>query len=181
MNLYIINGAAASGKSTFCSLVKEKLGEGHCYEISTVDLVKEVAKVAGWNGEKTAKNRKFLSDLKDLLTQWDDVPVRNVKQRIRILQDEYRNWFGDDKYLTIFINVREPEEIRRLCNELGARSVFISRSIAENEVASNHADQNVKNYDYDIVINNNDSLEILKNVVDKFVKNEKLQYNYDIK
>ena len=79
MNLYIINGAAASGKSTFCSLVKEKLGEGHCYEISTVDLVKEVAKVAGWNGEKTAKNRKFLSDLKDLLTQWDDVPVRNVK------------------------------------------------------------------------------------------------------
>ena len=59
--------------------------------------------------------------------------------------------------------------------------MFISRSVAENEVASNHADQNVKNYDYDIVINNNDSLEILKNVVDKFVKNEKLQYNYDIK
>ena len=50
---------------------------------SSVDFVKEVARFAGWNGEKNLHTRKFLSDLKDLLTFLDDIPFKKIEERMR--------------------------------------------------------------------------------------------------
>ena len=36
-------------------------------KISSVDKVKEIARIAGWNGEKDDKGRKLLADLKAAL------------------------------------------------------------------------------------------------------------------
>lgn len=55
--VYIINGVGGSGKSTFVSILSEL--HPLIKEISTVDKVKEVAKIAGWNGEKDDKAVDF--------------------------------------------------------------------------------------------------------------------------
>ena len=74
----IVGGFPRSGKSTFVSYCREILGENYTLDISTVDLVKSLAVKAGWDGTKTPKNRKFLSDLKQLLIEWDDIPYKDV-------------------------------------------------------------------------------------------------------
>ena len=80
MKIICINGYPQSGKDTFVNF---------CYSFgsiiqsySTVDFVKKIAKECGWNGVKDLKSRKFLSDLKDILTEWDDIPVRDIKRKI---------------------------------------------------------------------------------------------------
>ena len=42
--------------------------------------------------------------------------------------------------------------------QLNAKSLLVTRADAENNNTSNHADQNVLNYNYDIVIQNNGDL-----------------------
>lgn len=176
MKIYILNGKAGSGKTTFFKLIEEKCCN-YVYNYSTVDLVKKVAYGCGWNGEKTPENRKFLSDLKDLLTEWDDVPYKDCLKEIKritsladIYDVEHDDW-------AIFIDCREPKEIQKFVDRLGAKTIFIDRKI-EDYNASNHADANVENFEYDIVINNNGTLEDLAAVAMNFIKTEGIKY-YD--
>ena len=67
MKVIIINGKAEVGKDTLVTMCKDLLGANRILNISTVDFVKEVANFCGWDGTKTPENRKFLSDLKDLV------------------------------------------------------------------------------------------------------------------
>ena len=64
MEIIVINGYPMSGKDEFTTYCKEILKRKtiQSYNISTVDKVKEIAKLMGWDGEKTPKARKFLSD-----------------------------------------------------------------------------------------------------------------------
>ena len=49
--IYIINGMSGVGKSTFCTYVRLLAGDRYATEISTVDMVKEIAKASGyWDG-----------------------------------------------------------------------------------------------------------------------------------
>lgn len=80
--IYVVNGAPRSGKDTFCSMVAKFMGEGYVRVYSTVDYIKTIAASAfGWNGEKTPRARKFLSDLKDLLTEWNDIPFKDIQKK----------------------------------------------------------------------------------------------------
>lgn len=162
MQIFIINGRPGCGKTTFESLVRDVVPG--TIIVSTVDFVKDIAKKCGWNGEKTLKNRKFLSDLKDLLTNWDDVPFKKVCEVIK----------NSPCAPAVFVDSREPKEIERFCKELSATSVLIRRAQVENIETSNASDANVFNYDYDITINNNGTLEELKEEVNKFIKNRGL-------
>ena len=65
MRVVIVNGTGGSGKDTFVKLCCEtKYGVAtKPKHISTVDKVKEVALTMGWTGEKTEKDRIFLSNL----------------------------------------------------------------------------------------------------------------------
>ena len=176
MKIYILNGKAGSGKTTFFKLIKEKC-RNYVYNYSTVDLVKKVAYGCGWDGSKTPENRKFLSDLKDLLTEWDDVPYKDCLKEIKritsladIYDVEHDDW-------AIFIDCREPKEIQKFVDRLGAKTIFIDRKI-EDYNASNHADANVENFEYDIVINNNGTLEDLAAVAMNFIKTEGIKIKY---
>ena len=176
MKIYILNGKAGSGKTTFFKLIEEKC-RNYVYNYSTVDLVKKVAYGCGWNGSKTPENRKFLSDLKDLLTEWDDVPYKDCLKEIKritsladIYDVEHDDW-------AIFIDCREPKEIQKFVDRLGAKTIFIDRKI-EDYNASNHADANVENFEYDIVINNNGTLEDLAAVAMNFIKTEGIKIKY---
>ena len=76
--IYVVNGSPGAGKTTFETNVQKCMGDSFCYILSTVDFVKEIAKKCGWDGTKDLKNRKFLSDLKDLLTNWNNVLIHLV-------------------------------------------------------------------------------------------------------
>ena len=160
VQLIIVNGMPTSGKSTFVEFCLKQLG---CFgrEISTVDFVKELARLAGWDGTKDLKNRKFLSDLKDLLTEWNDVPYNKIKNERDSFEFELGQYGLENRTGFLFVHCREPEEIQKFKNRLGATTLLIRRADVESNEQSNHADANVFNFKYDIEIENNGSLEEL--------------------
>ena len=170
MSIYIVNGAPGAGKTTFEENVEAIVGDS-CYIFSTITPVKEAAKALGWDGVKTPESRKFLSDLKDFLTNYNDLPFRYICNKIKEIQDSY---YGYQQFPTFFVDCREPEEIKRLCDKLDAKSLLIRRASAENSETSNHADEQVLNYNYDIVIENNGDLRDFAYKAIDFVKQERL-------
>ena len=169
--IYIVNGKPESGKTTFENFVKTHMGDPYCVILSTITVVKEIAKYCGWNGEKTPKDRKFLSDLKDLLTEWHDIPFNSVVNTVRVEKNEF-DMYGIKDY-AIFIDCREPKEIDRLKKKLGAKTVLIRRDNHQIET-SNHADEEVEDYEYDIVIKNNGTLDYLERQAKAFIWCEEL-------
>ena len=169
MKYFIINGRPRSGKDTFVNFCLEELG-AFGKLISTVDFVKEIAIKCGWDRTKTPKNRKFLSDLKDLLTNWGDVPYKKTLQEIDMFKFDLDYWDVSDKGI-VFIMCREPKEIERFERELNAKSVLIRRASVEFEQQSNHADSEVLNHKYDYIIENNGTVDELKEKAKEFLKN----------
>lgn len=171
MKIIVINGRPRAGKDTFVEFCQKHCM--WCLNISTVDFVKDVARYCGWNGEKTPENRKFLSDLKALLTEWDDVPFRKVGEAIIAFGSEMKIYdFDPDKDGIVFIHCREPEQIDRFKKELGAQALLISREEDEDdddEMLSNKSDANVYNYKYDYYISNEGTLQDLEDVAVRFL------------
>lgn len=162
LKIVIVNGAPGSGKTTFENFCQEIMDD-YCQMRSTVDLVKEIALFyTGWNGEKDLKSRKFLSDLKDLLTEFNDVPFNDIVRFKNVWEDELEMYDVKDHPHILLVDSREPEEIMRFKRELGAVTVLIRRASAEMAETSNHADANVLNCDYDYEIDNNGSLDELR-------------------
>ena len=85
MEIIVINGYPESGKDTFVNLCKNIVGESFVKNISTVDFVKEVAMLCGWDGTKTPKNRKFLSDLNHIKQKIKELFLFIVESQKRFL------------------------------------------------------------------------------------------------
>lgn len=156
--VFIINGSGGVGKDTFCEYV------GHYAKvkvISSIDLVKDYASKMGWNGSKTPRDRKFLSDLKDLLTRYNDYPFRDICQKVL--------WFKEDDNEFLFIHIREPEEIDRAKREFNAHTILMVNDNVKG-IYSNHADARVLEYNYDIVVDNSGTLKDLEIIAKDFVE-----------
>lgn len=169
LKVVIVNGAAGCGKSTFESICADIVGKAFCESRSTIDKVKEIACECQWNGLKTDRNRKFLSDLKDLLSEYNDLPNRDVISYLHNWEREIQYYHVGNKLHIFFIDAREPEQIQRLKEELNAVTVLVRRTIAEEKPASNHADEHVLDYKYDWEIDNNGTLEDLEFQAQGFV------------
>lgn len=164
MKVVIINGIGGSGKDTFVEKCQEILQKACCLNISTVDFVKEVAGYCGWDGTKTPENRKFLSDLKKVLTEWNEVPLKKICQEVRAWQSI---WIGSGNYhkATVFIHCREPKEIDKLLKEFqdyDPVTLLIRRESAESVEQINDSDNSVLNYSYNYVVRNEGTLDDLK-------------------
>ena len=162
--IVIVNGMPETGKTTVQELCREILkGIGwNCIIESSVDWVKEIARYAGWNGEKTDCNRKFLSDLKRALTDWDDSVLKHLVSVV----DSY-HYTGDDH--VIFIDIREPAEIEKAKLAFNASTLLVRRPQVEDNKYSNTSDMDVFNYDYDYTIWNNDGLMSLRGECGRFL------------
>lgn len=162
--VFIINGSGGCGKDTFVSFVSDI---SYTINFSSVDKVKEVARIIGWDGGKTEKDRKFLSDLKLLCTNYNDMPLNSMK-------DKYEE-FLDSHAKFLFLHIREPEEIEKAKRIFKAKTILIKRDSVEH-ITSNMADANVFNYNYDILIENDKDVEEFRdkafNLVNDFSKNQ---------
>lgn len=157
--IIIVNGLPNSGKTTFENLVA-KYAKTMIY--SSVDFVKEVAKCAGWDGVKDEKGRLFLSQLKSIMTRYDDIPYKKVKEEVELFQH------SDAEIL--FLDIREPEEIARAVKDFKALSVFVERQ-NNNQSLSNDSDRRVKEYgNYWFWIDNNAGLKELDAKAYNFVE-----------
>lgn len=147
--IFIVNGKGGSGKTSFEQMVAE-IASAHGQKIkilSTIDYVKDIARKIGWDGTKTLENRRMLSDLKDLLTRWNDSPHQSVCNKIKELNDVE----------AIFIDSREPADIQRFIEEYQAMAVLVQRG-KEVVTYGNHADDCVDDFDYDICVDNSRGL-----------------------
>lgn len=161
-NIIVINGTGGSGKDTFVEFVSKYTS---VVNFSSVDKVKEIARMIGWDGGKTEKDRKFLSDLKLLTSQYNDMPFKSMAEVV--------SKFNQTEEKILFLHIREPENILRAVNEFNAKSLLVKRVGLEN-ITSNSSDANVDNYNYDYRIEN-DTLEGLEEQAILFV--EKLTGN----
>jgi guanylate kinase len=147
----VINGVGGSGKDTLISLLEEHY---KVKNISSITPIKEFAKLMGWQGEKTDKARKFLSDLKRLTIDYNDFPtVWAVK--------EYKAFLESDEEL-MFLHVREPEEISKFVKASNgeAKTLLIRGGDRMNKSHyGNVSDDEVENYTYDYYFVNDKSLE----------------------
>lgn len=169
--IFIINGSGGVGKDTFVELVLSNNKNKNCFKIknySSVSKIKEIAKIIGWNGDKTEKDRKFLSDLKLLTTEYNDMPLNDIKKYVKDFMD-CENSNNDNKIL--FLHIREPEEIAKAANEFkeyNVKTILVKRDSIKH-ITSNMADENVYNYEYDIEINNDGTIEDLREKAKCFI------------
>ena len=157
--IVVINGSGGVGKDTFVQFCGEYVP---IMNISSVDKVKEAAKVlAGWNGEKDEKSRKFLSDLKELGIEYNDAPFKYISN----MAEEFKK---SDKQI-MFVHVRESEEIEKCKKCLNAKTLLITnKNVAA--INTNIADRDVDKYEYDYHISNDGTLEELKQKAKEFLE-----------
>lgn len=157
--IFIVNGKPRSGKDTFAEILSQYTG---VYKVSSVDRVKKIATMCGWDGAKEEKDRKFLSDLKLLISDYSDVIFQDMRNHVRIFKKDKKS---DTQVL--LIDIREPEEIDRAKKEFGAYTLQIKNNRVPN-VTTNMADANVDNYRYDFSLDNNGTLEEFRREIEMF-------------
>ena len=197
--IIIINGSGGVGKDAFAKRVIEetvkiakhtgytteqiKTGQICNYviapniyyrsnNISTIDCVKNIARMFDWNGKKSEKDRKMLSDFKDLLTNYNDYPFKRIVAQITdwLRYDKSRpNDMYDHSFL--FVHCREPKEIERIKNQF-PNDVFtlLVQNPKVAKVIGNHADREVENYNYDFTVVNDSDLRALRKIAIDFYK-----------
>lgn len=165
--IFIVNGKPRSGKDTFArelnSIFKSKRLK--CIKkISIIDQVKNIARECGWDDGKTDKDRKFLSDLKDLMDEYNFYPFLTVSKEVQMfIKDPYSE--------VLLIDMREPKDIELAKKIFKAETIFIDNPNVSS-VTSNHADGCTldSDYKYDYIITNDGTL-------DEFCEKIKLFYN----
>lgn len=162
--IFVINGSGGVGKDTFVRFVSEfycRLTNKQVINYSSVDEIKRIAKDIGWTGSKTERDRKFLCDLKLVVSEYNDLPFVAMREKV----DAFKSSTDEN---VLFLHIREPEEIKRAVREFNAITILVKRDNILH-ITSNSADDQVFNYDYDIVIDNNGTEANLKEVANIFV------------
>ncbi len=164
-NIIIINGNPDSGKGTFCSFGHERY---RCETYSSVNKVKKIAAMMGWDGTTTHKNRTMLSALNDFTTKWFDLAYKEMTDLIDYECASNLNYGEDLKNTTpfIFLHIREAKEINRMVDwciakELKCYTVFIYCNEATKEQYNHSGDDN-RMVAYDICINNNSNFKTFR-------------------
>lgn len=158
--IFITNGSGGCGKDTFAKAVSDLVPT---YKYSAIDAVKRCAKEMGWYGGKSEKDRKFLSDLKELSSAYNDFSFKDISKVV----EDFKNDQIDS--VVLLIDIREPNNIQRAKEAFGAETILIRRNSVK-PIISNMADANVENYEYDHYIDNNGTLDDLERTAYEFVK-----------
>lgn len=155
--IVIINGSGGVGKDTFIDFCSEFV---KVKNISSVDKVKKAAKILGWNGGKTEVDRKFLSDLKLLSCTYSDHSYNHIKRSIK----DFEKGQAD----LMFIHLRDIPELARVKRDFNCVALLITNDRVA-PITTNVGDANVRNFAYDVTIDNSYSLDELKRKAFNFV------------
>lgn len=156
----IINGRGGVGKDTICDTVAKFY---KVRNISSITPIVDIAKYAGWNGEKNPASRRMLSQLKQVFTEWGDISFVYCIEH-------YKQFLETDEQI-MFVHIREPQEIARLKQSIGdiCQTMLVRRG--EQTLLGNASDDSVENYTYDYYFDNNCELSSLDDNVKTFFEN----------
>lgn len=93
----IINGSGGVGKDTVCDAAA---AFWKTRNISSITPILRVAESAGWDGVKTPASRRFLSELKQSCTEFNDLPFRYCTEQLAAFRE------SDEQLM--FVHIREP-------------------------------------------------------------------------
>lgn len=157
--VFIINGQGGVGKDTICNCAAQYF---RVRNVSSITPIVEIARFAGWDGQKTLAARRLLSQLKQAFTEFNDLSFQYCLKAYREFAD------SDDEIL--FLHVREPQEIERLKNAIGpdCRTLLVRRSDLAVRQYGNHSDDGVEAYSYDLYFDNHPPLDTLCDRVKNF-------------
>ena len=152
----VINGVAQSGKDTFIDMFRDSHKNFKVFNTSSIEPYKAVLYELGWNGDKTDKARKFLSDLKKLSIEFNDYPTSYLRNRHGIISNVYTK-----ETVVSFYHIREPEEIKKFVQQCpNTITMLVYRNSVE--TPNNDSDRNVDDFEYDTILHNDEGLENLK-------------------
>ena len=147
--IFITNGMARCGKDTFAKYLNEIIPT---LKYSSIDKVKEIAKLCGWDGvSKTEKDRKFLSDLKLLTTGYSNMPFESIRSKVT-------EFLNDDTYEIMLIDIREPNEIDKAKNTFKAKTILIEN----NNIKLNKKSNSNILTEYSIIISDKTQISSIK-------------------
>lgn len=162
----IINGKGGVGKDTLCDFA---CTEFMVRSISTITPIKEIAsEFGGWKGEKDPKWREILAELKDILTRCNNLPFKYA-------YEQYEN-FVQSLDNILFIHCREKYAIDELKHTIGndnrckCITLLVTRKEIDEIKLGNESDDNVYDYDYDYIFNNDYPLNEVGRKFNKFLK-----------
>lgn len=142
----IINGKGGVGKDFLCDSISEKYKTKN---ISAITPIKKIASVYGWNGEKDDKSRRFLSELKRVFADYNDLPNQ-------YLLKEYNAFLKSDEQI-LFVHIREKDQIQRFSSSLCTKYITLlvrRKSIDNQHQYGNSSDDNVADLLYDYYFDN---------------------------
>ena len=152
----VINGGGGAGKDTLCDMAAKHFD---VVNVSSIDPIKRIARENGWNGEKDLRSRKFLADLKQLFTEYNDLPTRYIL-------DKYKEFLLGEGQI-FFVHIREGAQIAHFIEEaekIGKRPLsLLVRSKRCESVYGNASDDDVANYSYDYYYDNDLPLDEAEN------------------
>ncbi len=166
----IINGSGGVGKDTLCDFAAKHF---RVKTISSITPIKEIARKGfGWTGQKDSKSRKLLADLKELAVNYNDLPYL-------YLCEEYDRFLNSEAQI-LFVHIREGEEIDKFKKQVKGMcyTLLITRRVNENIRWGNASDDDVQKYGYDLIYENNKSVEESEQDFCDFLRKniEKLMY-----
>lgn len=158
----VINGKGGVGKDTICDIASKFFFSD---SISAITPIKAIAANCGWNGEKDQKSRKFLSDLKRLLIEYNDLPNQYLVQKFQEFKENGTNDL-------LFVHIREPYQIEDFLNQIDSKHVTLlvrsNRMDMSKIVYGNSSDDEVEQYKYDYIFENDYDKESLYEEVKRF-------------
>ena len=150
----IINGKGGCGKDTICDILEKHYPTNR---ISTITKVKQAARLMfGWKGGKGLKDRKFLSDLKDLWTDYNDGPFMYAINEFQKFAKKPVAAYNE----ILIMHVREPSEIKKIKDSIDyigtvpCVTLLVKSPRTESVEYGNEADDLVNKYPYDFLYNN---------------------------
>ncbi|CAG1771985.1 hypothetical protein BAC3_02232 [uncultured bacterium] len=160
--VFVINGAAGTGKDTFINLTRELFaGNVNVATYSSVDEVKQWLKDnEGWDGiTKDASIRFRMHEIKQMMVADNNRPTRYLLEKIAQTEDNS----------IVFLHIREPEEIAKLLQEYPeAQTIHIDREGIER--FDNPADSRTAQFIYDYYVTNpGNDIEQFREVVRQFI------------
>ena len=162
LKIIVINGQGRNGKDTFVNFCKEY--HSNVYNYSTIDTFRDTLKNFVDTEEKTNEYRKLLSDYKKLINSYTDFTKREIIDKVST--EESLAQRNPNMQIVLFIHSREPKEIEWIVDKFDGISLLINKSVSS---FGNESDDNVFNYNYDYIINNNGTLEELKTKSKDFI------------
>ena len=160
-HVFIINGSGGVGKDTVCDMAARFW---RVQNISSITPILDVARAAGWDGVKTPASRRFLSRLKEICTEFNDLPFRYCMEQLELFRQSDRQ--------LLFVHIREPEQIARFRDAAGegCQAILVRRPALEQARGplGNRSDDGVNGYDYDHIFVNDGPLDTLPDKVRRF-------------